>query len=404
MRLLKSPRLIVGCAARRRGHRWPSALLARAGRGRRRGRSTAGPLQVTIDEEGETRVRERFVVSAPVAGRLLRIELEPGDPVAARPDRAGAARPPPTAPLLDARTRGELDRRRSEATARRRRPGPGRARSAPTRRSTRARAALRASAGAGRRRAPSPRDSLEAAADRRDDRAEEAAARRRVRASARAEHELQVARARLQAPAAGGRPVDDHRARSTASCCGGCARASRSSRPASRCSRSAIRRGSRSSPTCCRPTRSASRPARGVLIEQWGGGAAARRAACGASSRPASRRSRRSASRSSASTCVIDFADGVDAGTRARRRLPRRGADRRLGRRRRPQRAGRQPLPARRRVGGLRRGERRGASADRRARTAQRLEAQILNGLTAGETVVLHPPDTLADGTRVRIR
>ncbi|MEO1368279.1 MAG: hypothetical protein AAFX50_13990, partial [Acidobacteriota bacterium] len=44
---------------------------------------TRGPLQVTLDEEGETRVRDRFVVSAPVAGRLLRIELEPGDPVRA---------------------------------------------------------------------------------------------------------------------------------------------------------------------------------------------------------------------------------------------------------------------------------------------------------------------------------
>jgi len=40
-----------------------------------------GPLRVTVDEEGETRVRDRFVVSAPVAGRVLRIELEPGDPV-----------------------------------------------------------------------------------------------------------------------------------------------------------------------------------------------------------------------------------------------------------------------------------------------------------------------------------
>ena len=27
-------------------------------------------MQVTIDEEGETRVRERFVVSAPVIGRV----------------------------------------------------------------------------------------------------------------------------------------------------------------------------------------------------------------------------------------------------------------------------------------------------------------------------------------------
>ena len=40
-------------------------------------------LEVTLDEEGETRVRDRYVVSAPLAGRVLRIELEPGDPVTA---------------------------------------------------------------------------------------------------------------------------------------------------------------------------------------------------------------------------------------------------------------------------------------------------------------------------------
>jgi HlyD family secretion protein len=40
-----------------------------------------GAMQVTIDEEGETRVRERFVVSAPVAGTVERIQLEPGDRV-----------------------------------------------------------------------------------------------------------------------------------------------------------------------------------------------------------------------------------------------------------------------------------------------------------------------------------
>ena len=37
-----------------------------------------GPLRVTIDEDGETRVRERFVVAAPVAGRLARIDLKAG--------------------------------------------------------------------------------------------------------------------------------------------------------------------------------------------------------------------------------------------------------------------------------------------------------------------------------------
>jgi HlyD family secretion protein len=41
-----------------------------------------GPLQVTVDEEGETRIRDRFTVAAPVSGRLLRIALRDGDPVA----------------------------------------------------------------------------------------------------------------------------------------------------------------------------------------------------------------------------------------------------------------------------------------------------------------------------------
>ena len=36
-------------------------------------------MQVSIDEDGETRVRDRFVISAPVSGRLSRIEIEPGD-------------------------------------------------------------------------------------------------------------------------------------------------------------------------------------------------------------------------------------------------------------------------------------------------------------------------------------
>ena len=42
-----------------------------------------GPLVVTVDEEGETRVRDVFVLSAPVAGRVLRIEAEIGDVVVA---------------------------------------------------------------------------------------------------------------------------------------------------------------------------------------------------------------------------------------------------------------------------------------------------------------------------------
>lgn len=41
-----------------------------------------GPLRVTIDEDGRTRVRNRFVIAAPVAGRLERITLREGDQVA----------------------------------------------------------------------------------------------------------------------------------------------------------------------------------------------------------------------------------------------------------------------------------------------------------------------------------
>ena len=53
----------------------PSSLLVEAGR------VSAGSLQVTLDQEGETRARDRFVISAPVSGHLLRIELQDGDAV-----------------------------------------------------------------------------------------------------------------------------------------------------------------------------------------------------------------------------------------------------------------------------------------------------------------------------------
>ena len=40
-----------------------------------------GDVRVTIDEEGETRVRDRFVITAPNAGRVARIDLHAGDRV-----------------------------------------------------------------------------------------------------------------------------------------------------------------------------------------------------------------------------------------------------------------------------------------------------------------------------------
>ena len=42
-----------------------------------------GPMTVTVNEDGKTRIKERFIVSTPLSGRVRRIELDPGDPVKA---------------------------------------------------------------------------------------------------------------------------------------------------------------------------------------------------------------------------------------------------------------------------------------------------------------------------------
>lgn len=45
------------------------------------GEATRGPMRVTVDEDGETRAHDRFIVAAPIPGRLLRVDLEDGDEV-----------------------------------------------------------------------------------------------------------------------------------------------------------------------------------------------------------------------------------------------------------------------------------------------------------------------------------
>jgi HlyD family secretion protein len=40
-----------------------------------------GPLQVTVDEDGKTRIRERYLLSAPLGGQMARIPWKPGDAV-----------------------------------------------------------------------------------------------------------------------------------------------------------------------------------------------------------------------------------------------------------------------------------------------------------------------------------
>jgi HlyD family secretion protein len=65
-----------------------------------------GPLEVTISDEGETRVRDIFVVSAPVAGLMRRVELKAGDRVAA--NETIIARLEPSVPMfLDERAMAE---------------------------------------------------------------------------------------------------------------------------------------------------------------------------------------------------------------------------------------------------------------------------------------------------------
>jgi HlyD family secretion protein len=74
-----------------------------------------GPLRVTIEEEGETRVKDRFVVSAPVVGFLRRIEFEVGDPVKA--SQVVARLEPLRSDVLDPRSRAEAEAAVSAAAA-----------------------------------------------------------------------------------------------------------------------------------------------------------------------------------------------------------------------------------------------------------------------------------------------
>ncbi|KPA20925.1 Nickel and cobalt resistance protein CnrB [Shimia sp. SK013] len=72
------------------------------------GEVTRGPLVVTVDEEARTQVRDPYVVSTPIAGRLMRVALEPGDFVEA--GKTVVAQMLPTNPAaLDIRTREQAN-------------------------------------------------------------------------------------------------------------------------------------------------------------------------------------------------------------------------------------------------------------------------------------------------------
>lgn len=81
---------------------WPQAIPADLGTVK------SGPLQVTIDDEGETRVRDVYVVSAPLAGRMLRLQGNVGDEVIAGETIVATIQP--TVPTFhDIRTHTELE-------------------------------------------------------------------------------------------------------------------------------------------------------------------------------------------------------------------------------------------------------------------------------------------------------
>jgi HlyD family secretion protein len=74
-----------------------------------------GPVALEIVDEGRVRVKEVFAVSAPVAGRLERLTLEPGDSVRAGDVVARIA--PSDSVLLDARTTREAQAQVAAARA-----------------------------------------------------------------------------------------------------------------------------------------------------------------------------------------------------------------------------------------------------------------------------------------------
>lgn len=84
--------LILAWAAQREPVQWVSTAQV-----------SRGPLEQRFLEEGRTRLKQRYVVTAPVAGHLQRMVVQAGDPV--RQGQVLALIEPATAGLLDARSR-----------------------------------------------------------------------------------------------------------------------------------------------------------------------------------------------------------------------------------------------------------------------------------------------------------
>lgn len=75
-----------------------------------------GALRATVNEEGKTRIKQRYLVSAPVTGQLRRIPFKAGAEVTAGRTIV-AVIDPATPTLLDARTRSAAEAKRDTAAA-----------------------------------------------------------------------------------------------------------------------------------------------------------------------------------------------------------------------------------------------------------------------------------------------
>jgi HlyD family secretion protein len=392
MRLLRSPRLLLTIAivgAITAAAFWPETMVVDVVT------ATEGPMQVTIDEEGETRVRDRFVISAPLAGLITRIELEPGDEVR-RKATVLVRMMAQEAPLLDPRTRTELGAAveaaraavgQAQAERGRAAASLARARSALERQKSLAEAGLVA------------RDDLEAAQTAVTTADE--AARAAEFAVSRAEYELQLSRARMQSPAGGGANIQI-----TAPIDGVVLKRLRESAGVVAAGEPLLEIGDANQLEIVSDLLSTDAvrvPAHAeVLIDRWGG------------AHPLQGRVRRVEPsgfmkisalgvEEQRVNVIIDLADPAAAralgdGYRVEVRIITWRADRVL------------KIP----VGSLfRRGEgwavflvSDGVARLQPVQLGERndTDAQIVDGVSAGQTIVLHPPDTLGDGARVAVR
>ena len=73
-------------------------------------------LKITVVEDGKTRIREKYVVSTPVAGRLSRVELKPGDIICDDDQRIAVINPAEPA-MLDARAKAQAEVRVDQSHA-----------------------------------------------------------------------------------------------------------------------------------------------------------------------------------------------------------------------------------------------------------------------------------------------